>query len=81
MSAQKLSARAVRRLVRIGQRWARRRDGAVVVIYQVHHADRSAEAYLEGEDPRAPRTRFQLGFGELGAKYRMREGDDAREAA
>jgi hypothetical protein len=81
MSAQKLSARAVRRLVRIGQRWARRRDGAVVVIYQVHHADRSVEAHLEGEDPRVPRTRFPVGFGELGAKYRLLEGADAREAA
>jgi hypothetical protein len=71
MSARRPTARTVAQLVGIGQRWARRRDGMVMVIYQVHRGDRSAEAHFEGDDPRVAHTRFQLGFGELAAKYEL----------
>ena len=76
MSATRLSARAVAQMVRIGQGWAPRRRGRVTVIHQVHRANRNVEAYLEGDDPRVPHTRFVLSFGELGSKYRLL--DDTR---
>ena len=70
MSAR-LSARTVTRLVRFGQRWARRRDRTVIVIFQIHRAERNVEAHLDGDDPRVPGTRFLVTFAELGTKYRL----------
>ena len=79
MSRRRLSARAVRRGVGVGQRWTRRRDGIVVVVYQVHRGEGTVEVCCEGADPRVPHTRWLVGFGELSSRYRPLE--DAEEAA
>lgn len=76
-----VGTRALARRVGIGQRWSRRSDGAVVVVYQVHRGDRSVEAHLEGDDPHTAGTRFQLGFGELARDYRLLDGERGRNAA
>jgi hypothetical protein len=79
MSRRRLSARAVRRVVGIGQRWRDRKTGTVVAVYQVHRADQRAEVHREGEDPHVPRIRFQVAFDELGRDYELLEG--RKEAA
>jgi hypothetical protein len=81
VSEGRLGPNVVRRLVGIGQRWAHRREEMVVVIYQVHRGERTVEAHRVGEDPRVPHTRFVLAFPELGAKYRLLDEGDSREAA
>jgi hypothetical protein len=81
MSRRRLSASAVRRVVGIGQRWTRRRDGIVVVVYQVHRGEGTVEVSCEGADPRVPHTRWLVGFVELSSKYRQLEHADAEKAA
>jgi hypothetical protein len=77
----RLGVRAVARRVGIGQRWARRSDGAVVVVYQVHRGDRTVEAHLEGDDRQAAGARFQLAFRELASGYRLLDSGCGRTAA
>jgi hypothetical protein len=79
MSRRGQSARAVRRMVGIGQRWRDRRNGTVVAVYQVHRADQRAEVHREGEDPRVPRIRFQVASDELGRDYEL--FDERKETA
>lgn len=79
MSGRRLSARAVRHLIGIGQRWRDRKTGAVIAVYQVHRAEHQAEVHLAGTDPHVPRTRFQIGFEELGRSYELL--DERKEAA
>ena len=71
MSPPKLTVRAVHQRVGIGQRWRRRHDGQVIVVYQVHRAERRVEAHLDGSDPTAGRSRFLLAFAELAAGYEL----------
>jgi hypothetical protein len=73
--------RALARAVRIGQRWACRKDRAVVVVCQVHRGDRTVEAHREGEDPSAPGSRFQIAFQELSSKYRLLDERHSGDAA
>jgi len=49
-------------LLTIGQRWVRRRDGTVWVVYQVHRKDRLVELYPEGADPHMRGTLRRVGF-------------------
>ena len=67
----RVGARALARRVGIGQRWSRRSDGAVVVVYEVHRGDRTVEAHLGADDPHAAGTRSQLAFRELASGYRL----------
>lgn len=77
----RLGMRALARQVGIGQHWARRSDGAVVVVYQAHRGDRTVEAHLEGDDPHAAGARFQLAFRELASGYRLLDSGRGRTAA
>jgi hypothetical protein len=81
MNAQRLTLAGVRRTVRIGQRWRHRADGQIVLIYQVHRGERLAEAYRERADPHQSRTRFPLGFGELGSNYELLDSRQSRKEA
>jgi len=78
----RVSARTVARDIRIGQRWAPRRgDGTVIVVYQIHRGERKLEAHHDGDDPHVPGTRFLVGFGELGTRYRPLDDKHTEEAA
>ena len=81
MSAARLGARTVARMVGIGQRWARRDDGMIVVIYQVHRGEGTAELHFDGDDPHVPGTRFLVSFAELGSKYQLLDDQHTKEAA
>ena len=77
----RLGARALARRVGIGQHWARRSDGAVVVVYRVHRGERTVEAHLDGDDPHAAGTRFQHAFRELASGSRLHDRRHRRAAA
>jgi len=53
----------------------------VIVICEIHRAERNVEAHRDGDDPRVPGTRFLVTFAELGTKYRMLDDTDTKEAA
>lgn len=56
-----------RRIVAIGQVWAKRNGGHWVVIRQVHRKDEMVYAYLYG---RNPDQTFRIAFSTLDRDYR-----------
>lgn len=58
---------ATRDLVTIGQRWKRRHDQEVVMIRQVHRADRQVQVQCTA----SPQWLFRLSFRDLRANYEL----------